>query len=107
MNLTKCKICRKKVAENAISCPHCGASLPAITDEQMKEIDTASSYHSWKVIAGVLLFGPLAKLAYHIVMKEQAAAEYVLFNYWPISAIGMVLYILGEIWRNLTQRKMA
>jgi RNA polymerase subunit RPABC4/transcription elongation factor Spt4 len=40
-NLVPCRVCEKKIATDAATCPHCGTSKPALTEKQFVNKNSA------------------------------------------------------------------
>ena len=62
MALSKCKECGKGVSDNAISCPHCGAPLPTLSEGQIKNIAKQSVFARSRWLGGTAFFFGLAWL---------------------------------------------
>lgn len=100
MALTKCYECKKDVSEIAEKCPNCGAPV-------ISEIKThASNVAQHRTVSGLLFFGGMAWLAIDAFVF--GADEFAKDFKWAGGTMGagVLYYILGEIARNIDERKL-
>lgn len=106
MALTECKECGSSVSDTAATCPHCGVYAPALTQAQKEEVDVAFKRAVHGRLGGWLFFGGVLWL---IAVGSMGLGRNGLEATWPMAKwpifIGLGMYVISEIERNLAERK--
>ena len=106
MAIVSCKECGKSVSSEALVCPHCGISAPALTKEQKAQVVQFSAFARSRKFAGALFFGGLLWL---FLAAQTGGKEVFVLAWgsaqWMIGA-GALWYIIAEIDRNFAVRKL-
>lgn len=106
MALTKCKECGGSVSDAAVTCPHCGVQAPALTQAQKNQAIVAFKRAAYGRMGGWMFFSGILWL---IVVggtglgRAGLEATWTLAK-WPIF-VGLGMYVISEIDRNLAERK--
>lgn len=100
MSLVKCHECQREVSEIADVCPGCGA--PVISEVKTHVLGVMN----YRAVSGILFFGSIAWLvmAAYVGGPDELSRDFAWIR-WVMGA-GALYYILGEIGRNLDERKM-
>jgi hypothetical protein len=106
MALIACKECNAQVSDAAAVCPHCGISLPSLTqNEKFRIVKLSLIARSARVGGGLFLFGFLG-LAFIALsgMPKELFVSFLGIAKWMMGA-GLLWYIAAEIERNLEMRR--
>lgn len=106
MALVECKECSKSVSDSAMTCPHCGVALPALSVEEKQELKVEMQRANYGRLGGfAFLIGAawvcvpmLAGAEKEAVISAWGPAKYLIFG-------GLLAYVLAEIQRNLELKR--
>ena len=101
MALTTCSECSKEISDRAVVCPNCGAPLPAMTNDEIIEEATRNKLLANRKVAGVPFWIGVAWL---LLVVFYGSEWNPLIGY--LIGFGLLWYIVGEIDRNLFERKI-
>lgn len=99
MAMIECKECKTQISDQALACPKCGASLPSANIES--RFISAKS----RRISGAAFFGGLLWLFFATQAGGKDAFEHAWSGARWFVIGGALMYIAGEIDRNLRERK--
>lgn len=99
MSLITCFECKQEVSELAETCPKCGAPVVSEIKAHAREVA------SYRYISGLAFFGGILWLVMAAYLEGPAGfAKDLKWVGWVIGG-GAAYYIVGEIWRNVSEAK--
>ena len=109
MALSKCTECGKEVSDKAMACPHCGAPVPALTQEEREQrannLVQQSLFARSRYLGGTVFWAGIAWLAaVYYILGADAFGDTFSKAMWPILG-GLLWYVLAEIQRNLYEQE--